>query len=86
MMSPRGWNLLMVKRQDARIMKITLVGGIQRRVAPLLVHLAGIDGMASPVPAPSCCLGNGGDLAMGGFLRPVAAAARWRRGVGAAHD
>ena len=36
-----------VKRQDARIMKITLAGGILNvALAPLLVHLAGIDGMA----------------------------------------
>jgi polysaccharide transporter, PST family len=41
---------LMVKRQDARIMRITLGGGILNiALAPLLVHLAGIDGMAVSV-------------------------------------
>jgi PST family polysaccharide transporter len=41
---------LMVKRQDARIMRITLAGGILNiALAPLLVHLAGIDGMAVSV-------------------------------------
>jgi polysaccharide transporter, PST family len=41
---------LMVKRQDARIMKITLAGGILNvALAPLLVHLAGINGMAVSV-------------------------------------
>jgi polysaccharide transporter, PST family len=41
---------LMVKRQDRRIMQITLAGGILNiALAPLLVHLAGIDGMAVSV-------------------------------------
>jgi PST family polysaccharide transporter len=41
---------LMVKRQDARIMRITLAGGILNvALAPLLVHFAGIDGMAVSV-------------------------------------
>jgi PST family polysaccharide transporter len=41
---------LMVKRQDTRIMQITLAGGILNiALAPLLVHLAGIDGMAVSV-------------------------------------
>jgi PST family polysaccharide transporter len=41
---------LMVKRQDARIMRITLAGGILNiALAPLLVHLWGIDGMAVSV-------------------------------------
>ena len=41
---------LMVKRQDRRIMQITLGGGILNvALAPLLVHLAGIDGMAVSV-------------------------------------
>ena len=41
---------LMVRRQDARIMQITLGGGILNvALAPLLVHLAGIDGMAVSV-------------------------------------
>ena len=41
---------LMVKRQDRRIMQITLAGGVLNiALAPLLVHLAGINGMAVSV-------------------------------------
>jgi polysaccharide transporter, PST family len=41
---------LMVKREDARIMQITLAGGILNvALAPFLVHLAGINGMAVSV-------------------------------------
>jgi O-antigen/teichoic acid export membrane protein len=41
---------LLVKRKDATLMTITLVGGLLNvALAPVLVHLAGIEGMAASV-------------------------------------
>ena len=49
-MSYAAGTWLMVKRQDARIMQITLAGGVLNvALAPVLVHLAGINGMAVSV-------------------------------------
>ena len=69
---------LMVKPQDARIMKITLAGGILNvALAPLLVHLAGIDGMAvSVVCAESAVLAMAVTFAIQGRAPP----GPWPRG------
>jgi PST family polysaccharide transporter len=69
---------LMVKRRDSRLMLITLAGGILNvALSPLLVHLAGVKGMAASV---LCAEAAAMTLAL------VATAGWWRRSGGGDGD